>query len=78
MNFVNFLGILTIPLVFVFYRAAVDTSHNLSQQGCQLPWMYPTYILQNEFNQSRSPLASRYSLWLYREAGWEFEEVMAN
>lgn len=36
-----------------------------------MSWMSPSYILQSGFNSSWSPLAERYSLWLYREVGWE-------
>jgi glycosylphosphatidylinositol deacylase len=38
-----------------------------------MSWMSPSYILQDKFDQSWTPLAKRYSLWLYREVGWEHE-----
>lgn len=40
-----------------------------------MSWMSPSYLLQPEFNTSWTPLASRYSLWLYREVGWEPKQV---
>ncbi len=40
-----------------------------------MSWMSPSYVLQSKFNRSWSPLADRYSLWLYREVGWESNEV---
>ncbi|KAG2134442.1 PGAP1-like protein-domain-containing protein [Suillus bovinus] len=38
--------------------------------------MSPSYLLQHEFNTSWTPLAQRYSLWLYREVGWDPNQVM--
>ncbi|OJA08129.1 hypothetical protein AZE42_04157 [Rhizopogon vesiculosus] len=38
--------------------------------------MSPSYLLQREFNSSWTPLAYRYSLWLYREVGWESNQAM--
>ena len=40
-----------------------------------MSWMSPSYLLQSEFNTSWTPLANRYSLWLYREVGWEPNQV---
>ena len=40
-----------------------------------MSWMSPSYLLQSGFDRTWSPLASRYSLWLYREVGWEGHEV---
>lgn len=42
-----------------------------------MSWMSPSYVLQSEFNASWTPLASRYSLLLYREVGWEPTQVRA-
>lgn len=36
-----------------------------------MSWMTPSYVLQADFNTSWTPLATRYTLWLYREVGWE-------
>lgn len=43
----------------------------LSHQACRMSWMSPSYILQANFDKKWSQLAGRYSLWLYREVGWE-------
>lgn len=40
-----------------------------------MSWMSPSYILQTDFNATWTPLASRYSLWLYREVGWDPDTV---
>lgn len=67
----NVVGLLSLILALVFYLASTDITKNLSPQGCRMSWMSPSYILQSGFNTSWSPLANRYSLWLYREVGWE-------
>lgn len=40
-----------------------------------MSWMSPSYVLQPGFDRTWTPLAGRYSLWLYREVGWEGHEV---
>lgn len=40
-----------------------------------MSWMSPSYLLQSGFDRKWTPLAGRYSLWLYREVGWEGHEV---
>lgn len=40
-----------------------------------MSWMSPSYNLQTAFDHKWTPLAKRYSLWLYREVGWETHEV---
>lgn len=40
-----------------------------------MSWMSPSYLLQSGFDRTWTPLAGRYSLWLYREVGWEGHEV---
>ncbi|KAF7355691.1 GPI inositol-deacylase [Mycena sanguinolenta] len=45
-----------------------------------MSYMYPSYVLQSEFDVAWTPLAKRYSLWLYREVdaygnGWELTHV---
>ncbi|OSD04507.1 GPI-inositol-deacylase [Trametes coccinea BRFM310] len=57
--------------VLVLYYAGLDTLHSLSPQGCRMSWMWPTYLLQTGFDHSWTPLARRYSLWLYREGNLE-------
>lgn len=66
-----FLAAFSLLCVLTFYRAGLDIVKTLSPQGCRMSWMSPSYVLQPEFNHSWTPLASRYSLFLYREVGWE-------
>jgi GPI inositol-deacylase len=69
------IGLLSLCLVALLYNAALDTVATLSPQGCRMSWMSPSYLLQTGFNHTWTPLAGRYSLWLYREVGWEGHEV---
>ncbi|KZT71514.1 PGAP1-domain-containing protein [Daedalea quercina L-15889] len=66
-----FLGVFSLLCVLVFYRAGLDIVKTLSPQGCRMSWMSPSYVLQAGLDHSWTPLASRYSLFLYREVGWE-------
>ncbi|KAI0775903.1 GPI-inositol-deacylase [Trametes elegans] len=61
--------------VAVLYYAGVDTYNTLSPQGCRMSWMWPSYVLQSRFDHSWTPLARRYSLWLYREGNLENNEL---
>src|ERR1700722_2097144 len=71
---IGFLGILTLIAICLLYLATLDIP-TLSPQGCRMSWMSPSYILQTGFNVSWTPLANRYSLWLYREEGWQPNHV---
>ena len=71
MRFLVFLGVFSILCVLTFYRAGIDIVKTLSPQGCRMSWMSPSYVLLPGLNHSWTPLASRYSLFLYREVGWE-------
>ncbi|KZT39644.1 PGAP1-domain-containing protein, partial [Sistotremastrum suecicum HHB10207 ss-3] len=67
-----FVTLLAVLFTAWTYRATVDSVKTLSPQGCRMSYMYPEYILQKEFNSTWTPLANRYSLWLYREGdGWD-------
>lgn len=57
-------------LAALFFSGS-DIVSTLSPQGCRMSWMSPSYVLQANFDLSWSPLARRYSLWLYREVGWD-------
>lgn len=72
---VHCLGLFSLCAVATLYYAGLDVVKTLSPQGCRMSWMSPSYVLQSKFDQSWSPLARRYSLWLYREVGWESNEV---
>jgi glycosylphosphatidylinositol deacylase len=65
-------ALVSLLFAYVSYNAAVYTGDVVSPQGCRMSYMYPEYILQPGFNTSWTPLANRYSLWLYREGdGWD-------
>ena len=72
---VHFLGLLSLICIAVLYYAGADTVKTLSPQGCRMSWMSPQYLQHTAFNTSWSPLADRYSLYLYREGNWESHEV---
>lgn len=67
------LAVLSLLALYLAFNAAQYNEKNLSPQGCEMSWMSPSYVLQTDFNTSWTPLAKRYSLWLYREVGWESE-----
>ncbi|KAJ7368736.1 PGAP1-like protein-domain-containing protein [Mycena albidolilacea] len=74
------IALLSVLLVGYLYSSTVDTARSLSPQGCRMSYMYPSYVLQSEFDVTWTPLAKRYSLWLYREVdghgqGWEATHV---
>ncbi|KAI0296337.1 PGAP1-like protein-domain-containing protein [Multifurca ochricompacta] len=70
-----FLGLFSIISVGIIYRAVSDSAVTLSPQGCRMSYMSPSYLVQSQFDTSWTPLASRYSLLLYREVGWEDNEL---
>lgn len=67
----SLLGVCAASLVFLVYFASSELWQTLSPQGCRMSWMSPSYVLQTDFNATWSPLTRRYSLWLYREVGWD-------
>jgi GPI inositol-deacylase len=71
------LALSSLLCILAVYRSASTTPLALSAQGCAMSWMSPSYILQTGFDQrwTRPALAKRYSLWLYREVGYESNEV---
>ena len=72
---ITVLGLWSLLAVFLLYQANSNIVNNLSPQGCRMSWMSPSYLLQAGFDTTLSPLASRYSLWLYREVGWDSVQV---
>lgn len=38
---------------------------------CQMAWMSPSYLRMDGLDERHSRLARKYSLWLYREQGWD-------
>lgn len=69
------LGLITAIAIFTCFRASTQAPGQLSPQGCRMSYMSPSYILQSGFNSSWTSLSGRYSLWLYREVGWENNQV---
>ncbi|KAJ3826754.1 PGAP1-like protein-domain-containing protein [Lentinula raphanica] len=69
----EFQGIFAIAAILLFLYASQDVAENLSPQGCRMSYMNPLYIPQVKFNSAWTPLAERYSLFLYREDQWERE-----
>ncbi|RDX53754.1 PGAP1-domain-containing protein [Lentinus brumalis] len=65
----------SLAAVLVLYYAGLGIYHSLSPQGCRMSWMWPSYVLQTKFDHTWTPLARRYSLWLYREANRESHEL---
>lgn len=66
-------GAISLAAVLLFLYSTQDVVENLSPQGCRMSYMNPSYILQTDFNRAWTPLAERYSLFLYREDQWEKE-----
>lgn len=64
----------TLILLATFYTSSTQSPQLLSPQGCRMSRMWPSYILQPNFNSSWTRLSRRYSLWLYREADRESYE----
>ena len=72
---ITVLGLWSLLAVLLLYQANSYIVQNVSPQGCRMSWMSPSYIPQAGFDHTWSPLASRYSLWLYREVGWDPVQV---
>ena len=43
-----------------------------------MSWMSPSYIHMEGLNTSRTPLASKYKLFLYREVGWDGDQTVSS
>ena len=70
----SFTGLLTcfaVVAVSFLLLANNGLTDTLSPQGCRMSYMSPSYVLMDSFNTSWTHLSSRYSLWLYREVGWD-------
>ncbi|THV08207.1 GPI-inositol-deacylase [Dendrothele bispora CBS 962.96] len=72
---ISLLSLCSISVVYLFLYATSYVTEHLSPQGCRMSYMSPGYIPQTGFDVSWTPLAQRYSLFLYREAGWEPNQV---
>ncbi len=67
------LAVVGIVLSWSLLLAGLDSPSKISPQGCRMSFMWPSYILQTGLDGTWSKLASRYNLWLYREADLEPE-----
>jgi len=68
MGLLGCLAVVVVPLLLLANDGLTDT---LSPQGCRMSYMSPSYVLMDRFNASWTRLSTRYSLWLYREVGWD-------
>ncbi|KAL7417647.1 PGAP1-like protein-domain-containing protein [Mrakia frigida] len=50
-------------------------SLQLGRWTCRMSWMSPSYIHMEGLNSTRTPLASKYKLFLYREVGWDGDQT---
>jgi hypothetical protein len=46
-----------------------SVTRQLDPKGCRMSYMRPSYAKLNEFDTEHTRLASKYSLYLYREQG---------
>ncbi|KAJ3411662.1 GPI inositol deacylase [Chytridiales sp. JEL 0842] len=54
-------------LLFLAIESRVSTS--MDPMACRMTYMWPDYIKMDDFNVSHTPMAVKYSLWLYKERG---------
>ncbi|TFK66578.1 PGAP1-domain-containing protein [Pluteus cervinus] len=69
------LSVFSVVSIVLLYLSNIDATQTLSPQGCRMSYMWPSYALQEKFDTSWTPLANRYSLWLYREVDREPREI---
>jgi glycosylphosphatidylinositol deacylase len=68
----------TILGLYEGYRQSTENAvSRISPQGCRMSWMSPSYVLREDFDEHWTPLARRYSLWLYREVEWDTSAVVS-
>lgn len=58
--------------IFVWFTWLSFTSKDIRQVSrCRMAYMSPGYLRQDGMDKKHSNLAEKYSLWLYREQGWD-------
>lgn len=75
-----FLAVLPLVLLslFLLYSSSIhNASPALSRQACQMAYMSPSYLHITSLNASVTPLADKYKLFLYREAGWDADRTVS-
>jgi hypothetical protein len=69
---VGLLSVLVLSLGFLATALLSFMSRDPAQASqCEMAWMSPSYLRLNGFNETHSRLASKYSLWFYREQGYD-------
>jgi len=63
-----------LSLAMVYVIVSSFFSRQLDPKGCRQCYMYPGYVRLADFDTEHTRLASKYSLWLYRE-GQERDDV---
>lgn len=70
--------VFTIILFAVAFAHTVYTSSvrydPANAMRCAMAYMSPSYVRQDGFNRNHSRLAGKYSLWLYREQGYDLSD----
>lgn len=68
---ISFLALLASVVGIAFLLAVVHSSvtRQIDPKGCRMSYMRPSYAKLNEFDTEHTRLASKYSLYLYREQG---------
>lgn len=74
------LGLFTAVLGLVFLGAILKSlvSRQLEPKGCRMSYMRPSYIHYHEFDTEHTRFATKYSLYLYREQGFDDEQKVQN
>lgn len=60
-------SVVAIVLTFVIYRCFQEDQAQSGTYGCEMSYMWPTY---HPVDWPDNP-SNKYSLWLYREQGWD-------
>lgn len=60
-------ALLAIGLTGLIFRCFQEDQTQSGTWGCEMSYMWPTY---HKVEWSENP-SSKYSLWLYREQGWD-------
>ena len=68
------LSLTTLAITAITYHQFKLDQRDSGSWGCEMSWMTPTY---RSIDTSDGPMP-RYKLWLYREAGWDDDQVSSN
>lgn len=72
---IGFLALVTSIVGLGFLLAVLHSSvtRQLDPKGCRMSYMRPSYAKINDFDTEHTRLASKYSLYLYREQGVDYD-----